>query len=115
MSDAITNLTDTDFDSFLANSKVPVLVDFTAEWCGPCKVIGPIVKALAEKYAGKLNVGAVDVDEAAKVTDRYNIQAVPTLLIFQGEEVVAQLIGVLPKGEIEKELKKAIGGGKKTK
>jgi thioredoxin 1 len=106
MSNAVTNLTDADFDTFLTGSKVPVLVDFTADWCGPCKVVGPIVEKIAKKYDGKLNVAAVNVDEAEKVTDRYGIQAVPTLLVFQGEEVVAQLVGALPQAEIEDELKK---------
>jgi thioredoxin 1 len=105
MSKQVTDLTDDTFDAFLTASKV-TLVDFTAEWCGPCKVIGPIVAQLAKQYDGKLSVGKVNVDEASKVTDRYGIQAVPTLLIFQGEEVVAQLVGALPKKEIEEELKK---------
>jgi thioredoxin 1 len=106
MSDHVTNLTDATFDDFLTGSKVPTLVDFTATWCPPCQVVGPIVHKLAEKYAGKLNVGVADVDHCEKVAQQYGVQAVPTLLIFQGEEVVAQLVGALPKAEIEEELKK---------
>lgn len=111
MSKQVVNLTDATFDAFLTESKVPTLVDFTAEWCGPCKVVGPIIEKLAKKYNGKLNVGAVNVDECEKITDRYGIQAVPTLLVFQGEEVVAQLVGALPQKEIEEELKKFLPKG----
>jgi thioredoxin 1 len=105
MSKQITNLTDDTFDAFL-DSELPTLVDFTARWCGPCKQIKPIIEKLAREYEGRAQVAAVDVDQCEKITDRYRIQAVPTLLIFRKKEVVAHLVGLLPKQEITDELNK---------
>jgi len=94
--------TDTNFDTEVLQSSTPVLVDFWAKWCGPCKVIAPTVEALAEEYAGKVKVGKVDVDENINTPSRYGIRGIPTLLLFKGGKVVDQRVGTVGKGELVK-------------
>ena len=104
----IVTLTDSNFDSEVLQSSIPVMVDFWAEWCGPCKMLAPTVDAVAEQYAGKAKVGKLNVDENSTAT-RYNIRGIPTLLIFQGGQVKEQLVGAQPKSAIEKALDKYVG------
>jgi len=106
----ITALSEDTFDSFLADAKLPVLIDFTATWCPPCKTIAPFLKALATKYADKLVVGKVDIDKNPKIARHYHVDAVPTLLLFKRRKVVEKLIGAYPKATIEKTLKKHVQG-----
>jgi thioredoxin 1 len=101
--------TDASFDQDVLTSDVPVLVDFWAEWCGPCKMIGPTVDAVAEEYAGKLKVGKVNVDDNTGTAARYGIRGIPTLLLFKGGKVVDQRVGAVPKGEMVKMLSPHIG------
>lgn len=97
-------LTDSNFDNEVLTSDTPVLVDFWAEWCGPCRMIGPVVEELASDYAGKVKVGKVDVDSNPEVSVKYGIRSIPALLIFKDGEVVDQIIGAVPKTQLEKHL-----------
>lgn len=97
-------LTDNNFDDEVLNSENPVLVDFWAEWCGPCRMIGPVVEELANDYDGKVKVGKVDVDSNPEVSVKYGIRSIPALLIFKNGEVVDQIIGAVPKSHLTKQL-----------
>ncbi len=90
-------VTDANFQNEVLNSDKPVLIDFWAEWCGPCKMIAPMVEELANEYDGKLKVGKVDVDSNQQTSMQYGIRSIPTLLIFKGGKVVDQLVGAVPK------------------
>ena len=100
----ILTLKDSNFDSEVLKSDVPVLVDFWATWCGPCKMMAPTVDAVAAEYAGKLKVGKLDVDEAGGTAMRYNIQGIPTLLLFKDGRVVEMRVGAVGKAEVVKML-----------
>lgn len=82
------------FDSDVLKSDVPVLVDFTATWCGPCKALAPIVEKIADDYAGKVRVGKLDIDESADIAQRYGIRSVPTVLVFKGGQKIGQHVGL---------------------
>lgn len=95
---------DTNFDTEVLNSDKPVLVDFWAEWCGPCRKIGPVVEELSEEYNGKAKIGKVNVDENPEISMKYGIRSIPALLIFKNGEVVDQIIGAVPKSVLKKQL-----------
>lgn len=90
-------LTDANFDEVVLKSDKPVLVDFWAEWCGPCRMVGPVVEELSNDYAGKAVVGKVDVDSNPGISTKYGIRNIPTLLFFRGGEVVDKQVGAVPK------------------
>lgn len=107
-SESIVELSDASFDEEVIQSDVPVLVDFWAPWCGPCRAVAPIVEEISSSYEGKIKVGKVNVDENPSITMKFGIRSIPTLLVFKGGEAVEQIIGAVPKGEIEKAVDKAL-------
>jgi thioredoxin 1 len=100
MSDKIKHVTDETFEREVIQSTVPVLVDYWAEWCGPCKMIGPALDASAESYAGRLNIAKVNVDENPSLPSRYGIRGIPTLMIFKNGQVAATKVGALSKAQL---------------
>ena len=103
-----TVLTDDNFSTEVLNADLPVLVDFWATWCGPCRVIAPVVQELSREYEGRAKVGKLDVDEAQKTAAEFGIRSIPTLLIFKGGKVADQIIGAVPKGQIVEKLEAAL-------
>ena len=101
-------ITDATFEEEVVNADTPVLVDFWADWCAPCKVIAPIVEELAEEYDGQIKFGKVDVDSNPKVATTYGIRGIPALLIFKAGEPVDQVVGAVPKSVLKKRLEEAI-------
>ena len=108
MSENVIEFNDQNFDSDVLEAGTPVLVDFWAVWCGPCKAIAPIVEEIANDYNGKVKVGKMDVDRNNQVAMRYGIRSIPTLLMFNNGEVVDQVIGNVGKESIESMLNKAL-------
>jgi len=104
----IQTFTDGNFDDSVLKSSEPVLVDFWAEWCGPCKRLGPTVDALATDYAGKVTVGKLNVDENPNVSFKFQIRGIPTLLLFKGGQVVESVVGLAGKDELKQVLDKHI-------
>jgi thioredoxin 1 len=102
----IIEVNDANFDQDVLKSETPVLVDFWATWCGPCRAIAPIVEELAQHYQGKIKIGKMDVDRNSATPMRYKVTGIPTLLIFKGGQVVEQLVGYRPKEAIQQALDK---------
>ena len=101
MSENIVTLSDASFESDVINASTPVLVDFWAEWCGPCKMIAPILNDVAEEYAGKLTVAKLNVDQNNVSPAKYGVRGIPTLLMFKGGELVATKVGALSKTQLK--------------
>ncbi|MDX5324930.1 MAG: thioredoxin [Bacteroidota bacterium] len=101
-------LTDSNFDELVLKSDKPVLVDFWAEWCGPCRMVGPIVEELSHDYDGKAVIGKVNVDENQEIAAKFGIRNIPTLLVFKGGEVVDKQVGVAPKNVLAGKLEAAM-------
>jgi thioredoxin 1 len=104
MADGIVTLTSSTFDETVAASSTPVVVDFWAEWCGPCKMIAPILGEIATEQAGNVTVAKLNVDENPDIAMRFNVMSIPTLLVFQGGEVQKRLVGAKGKGQLLQEL-----------
>ena len=100
MSEDILNVTDASFEEEVLKSALPVLVDFWAVWCGPCRMVTPTVESMAKEYVGKLKVAKVNVDENQAVPVKYGIMSIPTLLLFKDGELKETIVGALPKGKI---------------
>ncbi|MBI2761304.1 MAG: thioredoxin [Chloroflexi bacterium] len=102
------DVTDQTFESEVIKADVPVLVDFWAPWCGPCRMVAPIVEELAGEYEGKVNFYKLNTDENPAVSSRYGIRSIPTLLVFKGGEPVGQIVGFRPKSDLKKRLDAAL-------
>lgn len=102
-------ITDSNFDEIVAGSDKPVLIDFWAEWCGPCKMIGPVVEELAGEYKDSAVIGKLDVDAHPEVAGKLGIRSIPTLLFFKGGEIVDRQVGAVPKSVLESKLTAQIG------
>ena len=108
MSDNVKEITSVNFETEVLKSDTPVLVDFWAEWCGPCRAIGPVVDEIANDYNGKVSVGKLNVDNENQLAMQYGVRSIPTLLIFQNGIVVNQIVGNVPKGSITKLLNEVV-------
>ncbi len=107
-SENIVEVTDSNFQTEVLGSKVPVLVDFWAAWCAPCRAIAPHVEALAKEYDGKVRVGKCDIDSNSEVASQYDIRSIPTLLVFKDGKVAGQVVGAVPRSKIEDMIKKTL-------
>ncbi len=107
MSDLL-QVTDENFEEEIINSNIPVMVDFWAEWCGPCKMVGPVVEELAQEYKGKIKIAKMDVDSNRDTPAKFGIRNIPTLILFKDGEVAKMIIGAQPKSQIDGELKKLL-------
>jgi len=104
----LVELNDSNFENEVLKSDKPCLVDFWAEWCGPCQMVGPIVEEIATEYAGKLKVGKLNVDQNSQTATKYGIMSIPSLIIFNGGKVVDQIIGAVPKKQFLEKIEKII-------
>ncbi len=107
-SDLVKHVTDQDFEAEVLKSATPVLIDFWAPWCGPCKAIAPVVEQLAGEYAGKLKVVKINVDDNPQTPARYGVRGIPNLLIIRGGQVKEQIIGAVPKAHLVRAVDNAI-------
>ncbi len=105
----IVTLTDSNFNDEVINSDKPVLVDFWAEWCGPCKMIAPVLEELAGELDGKVKIGKVNIDDYQSLANQHGIRAIPTMLLFKNGEVQEQIVGMRGKQEIKSKLESAMG------
>ena len=108
-SEKVLHLTDASFDQEVVNSQIPVLVDFWAEWCMPCRMVAPAVEELAEEYDGKVKFGKLNTDEARDTAMKFGITAIPTLLLFKGGQVARKVVGVKSKQDLKKEIEAVLG------
>lgn len=104
----VLNVTSDNFETEVAQSEQPVLVDFWAAWCGPCRMVGPVIEELADQYAGRVKVGKLNVDDQAELASKFRVMSIPTIMLFKKGEVVEKVVGARPKEEFEKMISKYI-------
>ncbi len=104
----VREVTDANFESDVLKSELPTLVDFWATWCGPCRMVKPIVEELSEEYAGKVNFMKMDTDENPVIPGKYGIRSIPSLLIFKGGELKGTIVGFRPKSDLKKRIDEAL-------
>lgn len=104
--------TDANFQAEVLDSKQPVLVDLWAEWCGPCRMVGPIVEKIAAEYAGKLKVGKLNVDENSEIPQQYGVQGIPTLILFKDGKDVQRIVGFQPEEKLKKTIDSFLAGSR---
>lgn len=109
MSDAVTNVTSDNFDSVVLKAANLVMVDFWATWCGPCKIIAPVIEELAKEYAGKVTFAKLNTDENTDVASRFNIRGIPTLIFFKEGKVLDQVVGAVPKAQLKSKIDTLLG------
>lgn len=107
-SEKVVAFTDANFEREVIQSDIPVLVDFWATWCAPCKAISPLVDAVADEYAGKVKVGKVNVDENQATPGKYGVRGIPTIILFKGGAVIDQIVGAVPKSQLDALIAKAL-------
>lgn len=100
--------TTANFEEEVLKSELPVLVDFYADWCGPCKMMGPIVKEMADAYDGKMKIGKLNIDEEMDIAQKYRVMSIPTFIIFKNGQAVETMVGGMPKSELEAKIKQAL-------
>ncbi len=109
MAGAVMEFSDTNFEQEVTKSPVPVLVDLWAAWCGPCRLIAPVVEELAGTYQGKMKMGKLNVDDHPQVAAQFRIMNIPTLLLFKGGQEVDRIVGVVPKEELTRRIERVLG------
>jgi len=108
MAKNVVDITSDNFETEVMNSTQPVLVDFWAEWCGPCRMLGPVIDQIAEQYPEKVKVGKVNVDSQVNLASKFRVMSIPTIMIFNNGEIVNKVVGARPKEEFENMIKKVI-------
>jgi thioredoxin 1 len=107
-SDKVVTFGDSNFDTEVLKSDIPVLVDFWATWCAPCRAIAPVIDSIADEYDGKVKVGKVNVDENPGTPGKYGVRGIPTIILFKDGKVLDQVVGAVPKAQLEALVKKAL-------
>ena len=110
MGSDVQKFTDSNFDSEVVKSGTPVLVDFWAEWCGPCRLMGPILDELAPAYAGKLTIGKVNVDESQETSSKFGVMNIPTMILFKSGKEAQRIVGAMSKADLQKKIDQALAG-----